>query len=87
MRRFKKSLISLVVLVMAYILRGFFTLPPLLKRILIIQLQDGHIDSLDEGPQKKHTVRELKISMASISNTPQRVEIFVQPALFAKVNG
>ena len=52
-----------------------------------IQVQDGSIDFLDEGPKKKHTVRELNLSIPSISNTPQRVEIFVQPALSAKVNG
>jgi len=52
-----------------------------------IQIQDGSIDFLDNGPKKKHTVRELNLSIPSISNTPQRVEIFVQPILSAKVNG
>jgi hypothetical protein len=52
-----------------------------------IQVQDGSIDLFDEGPNKKHTVRELKLVMASIANTPQRVEIFVQPLLSGKFNG
>ena len=52
-----------------------------------IQVQDGRIDFWDKIPEKKHTVRELNLSMASISNTPQRVQIFVQPYLSAKVNG
>jgi uncharacterized protein involved in outer membrane biogenesis len=52
-----------------------------------IQIQDGSLDFEDKVPEKKHTVRELNLSIASISNTPQRVEIFVQPFLSAKVNG
>jgi flagellar motor protein MotB len=52
-----------------------------------IQVQDGRIDFEDKIPEKKHTVRELNLSIASISNTPQRVEIFVLPLLSAKVNG
>ncbi len=52
-----------------------------------IQVQDGRIDFEDKIPEKKHTVRELNLSIPSISNTPQRVEIFVQPLLSAKVNG
>jgi uncharacterized protein involved in outer membrane biogenesis/flagellar motor protein MotB len=52
-----------------------------------IQVQGGSIDFWDRILEKKHTVRELNLSMASISNTPQRVQIFVQPLLSAKVNG
>ncbi len=52
-----------------------------------IQIRDGRIDFWDKGPEKKHTVRELNLSIPSISNTPQRVEIFVQPLLSAQVNG
>ena len=52
-----------------------------------IQVQDGSIDFWDKGPEKKHTAREINLSIASISNTPQRVQIFVQPLLSAKVNG
>ena len=44
-----------------------------------IQVRDGRIEFWDKGPEKKHTVRELNLSLASISNTPQRVQIFVQP--------
>ena len=52
-----------------------------------IQVQDGRIDFWDKIPEKKHTVRELNLSIPSISNTPRRVGIFIQPFLSAKVNG
>ena len=60
---------------------------PLYFSLNNIQVRDGSIDLFDEGPNKKHTVRELKLAMASIANTPQRVNIFVQPVLAGKFNG
>ena len=60
---------------------------PLYFSLNNIQVQEGSIDLFDEGPNKKHTVRELKLGMASIANIPQRVEIFVQPVLAGKFNG
>ena len=60
---------------------------PLYFSLNNIQVEGGSIDLFDEGPNKKHTVRDLKLGMASIANTPQRVEIFVQPVLAGKFNG
>jgi len=48
---------------------------------------DQGIRAQNKGPGKKHTAREINLSIASLSNTPQRVQIFVHPTLSARGNG
>lgn len=52
-----------------------------------IMLTGGKIE-FDDRPEKLvHTVEELKVGVPFVSNLPSHVEVFVEPALSAKVNG
>ena len=52
-----------------------------------IKIENGSIDFWDGPEQTKHTVRELNIGVPFMSNIPSNINIFVQPALSAKING
>jgi uncharacterized protein involved in outer membrane biogenesis len=52
-----------------------------------IRIENGSIDFWDGPEQTKHTVRELNIGVPFLSNVPSNVQIFVQPAFSAKING
>jgi uncharacterized protein involved in outer membrane biogenesis len=52
-----------------------------------IKIENGSIDFWDGPEQTKHAVRDLTIGVPFVSNIPSNVNIFVQPALSAKING
>jgi len=52
-----------------------------------IKIVNGSIDFLDGPKQTKHTVRELNISVPSLSNYPYYIERYVRPTLSAQING
>jgi len=52
-----------------------------------IQVVDGKIDFDDRPEQTKHTISAIKIGVPFISSIPSQVEIKVQPAFYALVNG
>jgi hypothetical protein len=52
-----------------------------------IQLTDGHIEFEDAPIGVTQVVSELRLGIPFISSLPSQVEIFVEPALSAKVNG
>ncbi|MGB0129335.1 MAG: DUF748 domain-containing protein, partial [Rhodocyclaceae bacterium] len=52
-----------------------------------IQLTGGHIDLDDRVVKAKHTVSDIQIGVPFISNLPTQVDIEVQPAFSAKVDG
>jgi uncharacterized protein involved in outer membrane biogenesis len=52
-----------------------------------IRIENGSIDLWDGPAQTKHAIRELNIGVPFLSNIPSNINIFVQPALFAKING
>jgi hypothetical protein len=52
-----------------------------------IRIENGSIDFWDGLKQTEHTVRELNIGVPFLSNIPSNINIFVQPALSAKING
>ena len=52
-----------------------------------IRFENGSIDLWDGPEQTKHAVRELNIGIPFLSNIPSNINIFVQPALSAKING
>ncbi len=52
-----------------------------------IKIENGSIDFWDGPEQTKHTIRELNIGVPFLSNIPSNINIFVQPALSAKING
>ncbi len=52
-----------------------------------IRIENGSIDFWDEPEQTKHTIRELHIGIPFLSDTPSNINIFVQPAFSAKING
>ena len=52
-----------------------------------IQLLDGKIDFDDRPEQTKHAITSIKIGVPFISSIPSQVEIKVQPAFYALVNG
>jgi uncharacterized protein involved in outer membrane biogenesis len=52
-----------------------------------IQVLDGKIDFDDKPEQTKHTVSAIKIGVPFISSIPSQVDITVQPAFYALVNG
>jgi len=51
-----------------------------------IRIENGNINFWDGPKQTKHTIRELNISLPFLSNIPSNINIFVQPALSAKIN-
>ncbi len=51
-----------------------------------INIINGNIDFWDEPKDKKHTIRELDISVPFLSNIPYYAEIYVQPKLSVKIN-
>jgi len=50
-----------------------------------IRIENGNINFWDGPKQTKHTIRELNISLPFLSNIPSNINIFVQPALSAKL--
>ena len=52
-----------------------------------IQVLDGKIDFDDKPEQTKHTISAIKIGVPFISSIPSQVEIKVEPAFYALVNG
>jgi uncharacterized protein involved in outer membrane biogenesis len=52
-----------------------------------IQLIDGKIDFDDRPEQTKHTISAIRMSVPFISSIPSYVDIKVQPAFYALVNG
>src|SRR6266481_1171172 len=52
-----------------------------------IQVLDGKIDFDDRPEQTKHTISAIKIGVPFISSIPSQVDIKVQPAFYALVNG
>lgn len=52
-----------------------------------IQVLDGKIDFDDRPEQTKHSITSIKIGVPFISSIPSQVEIKVQPAFYALVNG
>jgi hypothetical protein len=52
-----------------------------------IQILNGGLDFLDSPKQKKHTVRDVRITIPFISNLPYYVQAYVQPHFEATVNG
>src|SRR5262252_9469513 len=52
-----------------------------------IQVIDGKIDFDDRPEQTKHTISAIKIGVPFISSIPSQVEIKVEPAFYALVNG
>ena len=52
-----------------------------------IEVLDGKIDFDDRPEQTKHTISAIKIGVPFISSIPSQVEIKVQPAFYALVNG
>ncbi len=62
-------------------------LKPLRFSLNNIRIENGSIDFWDGPEQTKHAVRELHIGIPFLSSIPSNIDIFVQPALSAKVNG
>lgn len=60
---------------------------PALFSVNNIRLDDGSIEFEDLPENTKHTISKLGIGVPFISNLPASVEIFVQPALSALING
>jgi uncharacterized protein involved in outer membrane biogenesis len=52
-----------------------------------IQLFDGNVDFDDRPMDKVHTIRDAYVAIPFLSNLPNDVNVFVQPALRATVNG
>ena len=52
-----------------------------------IQVLDGKIDFDDRPEQTKHSITSIKIGVPFISSIPSQVDIKVQPAFYALVNG
>jgi len=52
-----------------------------------IQILDGKIDFDDQPEQTKHTISAIKIGLPFISSIPSQVDIKVEPAFYALVNG
>lgn len=52
-----------------------------------IAIIGGKIEFDDRPERTQHTIEELKIGVPFVSNLPSYVEVFVEPALSAKVNG
>ena len=52
-----------------------------------IQILDGKIDFDDRPEQTKHTISSIKLGVPFISSIPSQVDIKVQPAFYALVNG
>ena len=52
-----------------------------------INISGGSVDFVDAPKDTSHSVRNLNITIPSISNRPHDIDIFVQPKLSAVVNG
>jgi uncharacterized protein involved in outer membrane biogenesis len=52
-----------------------------------IQLVNGRIDFEDHPKHMRHTVSEIGVSIPFISNLPDVIDVYVQPAFAAQVNG
>ena len=52
-----------------------------------IQLVSGRIDFEDHPKRMRHTVSEIGVSIPFVSNLPDVVDLYVQPAFAARVNG
>jgi uncharacterized protein involved in outer membrane biogenesis len=51
-----------------------------------IKIENGSIDFWDGPKQTKHTIKELNISVPTLSNIQTQIETFVQPSFSAKIN-
>jgi uncharacterized protein involved in outer membrane biogenesis len=60
---------------------------PLRYALNNIQLVDGNVDFDDRPMGKVHTVRDAYVAIPFLSNLPSDINVFVQPALRATVNG
>ena len=60
---------------------------PLRFSVNNIRIENGSIDFWDGPEQTKHTIRELNIGVPFLSNIPSSINVFVQPALSATING
>jgi len=52
-----------------------------------ITISGGSVDFVDAPKNTAHTVRDLTITIPSISNRPHDIDIFVQPKLSVAING
>ena len=52
-----------------------------------IQLVNGRLDFEDHPKRARHTVSEIEVAIPFISNLPDVVDLYVQPAFSARVNG
>jgi len=52
-----------------------------------ITVSGGSVDFIDGPKDTNHTVRNLNITIPSISNRPHDIDIFVQPKLSVDING
>jgi hypothetical protein len=52
-----------------------------------IQLLNGRVEFDDHPKRLRHTVSEIGVAIPFISNLPDVVDVYVQPAFAAKVNG
>jgi len=52
-----------------------------------ITISGGSVDFVDAPEDTSHSVRNLNITIPSISNRPHDIDIFVQPKLSAAING
>ena len=52
-----------------------------------IRLQDGRVDFDDQPKKAKHALTEINFAVPFISNLPDVVETYVEPAFSMKVNG
>ena len=60
---------------------------PLRFSLYNIRVEGGSVDFDDRPMRTKHTVRDMRIGIPFLSNTPSQVGITTQPAFEAKVNG
>ncbi|MBW1742029.1 MAG: DUF748 domain-containing protein, partial [Deltaproteobacteria bacterium] len=51
-----------------------------------IQILNGSVDIWDKPKDKKHKMTDMNIQIPTISNQPQRVDIFVEPLFEARLN-
>ncbi|NTV11262.1 MAG: DUF748 domain-containing protein, partial [Zoogloea sp.] len=52
-----------------------------------IQVSGGRIDFDDRPTGRRHVVSDLDLGIPFLSNLPSKLDVYVQPALSAKVNG
>ena len=52
-----------------------------------IQIEGGSIEFEDRPKRGRHAVKDLNLAVPFVSNMPSEVDVYVQPAFQAKVNG